>query len=159
MILLQKKLDFFRNSHEFLHAAIRLDKMFIVGVGRAAKFQFQAEPSQKVAEPARAELFPSFFCVILTSQRAEPRFLYRNEPNCQFTSQEVTEPEPSFLRFFSIGVTRRAQPSRAWLGPTPSVAADQFPFNSCFFYLQEIHATAGYLRNFSKKMVYTGHHI
>ena len=31
------------------------------------------------------------------------------------------EPEPSFLRFFSIGVTSRAEPSRAWLGPTPNV--------------------------------------
>ena len=74
----------------------------VLGVGPSPNFQLRAEPSQKVTEPARAELFTSFFCVILTSQRAEPRFLYSNKPNCQFTSQEVTEPSPSraFWDFF-----------------------------------------------------------
>ena len=39
-----------------------------VGAGQAGKFKFWAEPSQKVSEPDQAELFTSFFYVILTSQ-------------------------------------------------------------------------------------------
>ena len=92
-------------------------------MGRAAKFQFRAQPSQMVSEPARAQLFLSFFCVTLTSQRAEPKTSRaKNEPSLDFicivTSQIVNlraKRSPSralaeLFGIFSIGVTSRAEP-------------------------------------------------
>ena len=60
--------EFWQSSLIFFLIRLKLYFGPKVGVRRAVKFQFRAEPSQKVSEPDRAELFMSFFYVILTSQ-------------------------------------------------------------------------------------------